>query len=102
MIKEKPEDYPRKYIESHHIQTLCQIIMWSCLITFLGKVSIAYFSLLLAIIEQSPYFLPGRSLIGIGIAPWLVPGCYHYIATDQFLNIYEENRSHIQRQNVFH
>ena len=75
-----------------------QIILWSCFIHLLVTLSTAYFSLLLAIIEQSPYFLPNIFLIAIGIDPWILPGCYHYITTDHFFHLHEEYRSHFQRK----
>ena len=102
LLIEKPEHYLCKSTESHHIQNLFQRILWSYLTNFVGTFSTAYFSLLLAITEKSPYFLPNITLIAIGIYFWSFPGCHHYIATDQFVHIHEENRIHIQRQKHFH
>ena len=100
--RDKPENYLHKSIESHHMQTLCQIILLSYFIHFLGTISTAYFSLLLSITKQSPYFLPYSSLIAIGVAPWSLIGFYHYIPTDQFVHLQEGDHSHIQRQKLSH
>ena len=100
-LREVLEHYLHKSTNSHHMQTLCQRILWSCLIHFIGTFSTAYFSLFLSITEQSPYFLPDSSLIAIGIAPWFLANIYHYIDTDQFVHLHEEGCSHVQRQNFF-
>ena len=83
------------------MKTMCQRILWSCLIHFIGTVGTDYFSLLIAITEQYPYFLLDSSLIAIINYPWLLPGQYQYIATYQFFHLHEEDRSHILRQNKF-
>ena len=101
-LREKPGHYLRKSTESHHMRTLCQRILRSWFIHFLGTVSTAYLLLKLAITDQSPYSPPNISLITIGISPWLLPVRYHYITTDQFFHPHEEDRSHIQWQKLFH
>ena len=68
----------RKSIESHHMRTMCQRFFWSCLIYFLGTVSTAYFSLLLAIAGCSTYLLPDHSPIDIATDTWSFPHHYNY------------------------
>ena len=80
---------------------MCQRFLWSYLINLLGTLSTDYFLLLLAITEQSPYFLPDSSLIAIGISHWYIPGCYQYIVAYQFVHLHEEDFSHTHRQNLF-
>ena len=61
--KEGVED-KNESTESHHMQTPCQIILWSCLINLLGTFSTAYLPQPPEITEQSPYLSP--------IPPWLL------------------------------
>ena len=73
-LRYKLEHYLRKSTESHHMRTLCQIIMGLCLVNFLGTVSTDYFSQLLlsALHSRSPItpqllLLPDHFLIVINI-----------------------------------
>ena len=75
-LREKSENNLRKSTEFHHTRTLCQRIMWSCLIHFLFTVSTSYFSQLLEIAKCPPYFLPHRP--PIAISPWSLPDFDYY------------------------
>ena len=100
-LREKPKYCLCNSTESHNMRTLCQSILWSCLIRLLVTFSTAYFSLLIEITEQYTYFHPNSFLIAIGIAPWSLPGWYHYIAPYRFSHLHEEDRSHIESQKHF-
>ena len=60
------------------METLCQRILWLCLINFLGTVNSAYLLESLAISESSLYLIPDHYQIDIATSPWLVTHLYHY------------------------
>ena len=100
-LRKKPKHCLCNSTDSHKIRPLCQRILQSCLIHVLCTFSTAYFSLLIEIIEEYTYFHPNSFLIAICIAPWSLPGWYHYIATYCFSHLHEEDRSHIESEKHF-
>ena len=90
----KSEHYLRKSTDLHHMRNMCQIILRSSFIHFLGRVSTDHFSQFIPITKCSPYSLP--HLLPISSAPWYLPYVYHYCYR-LFFHRHKEEHSHSQK-----